>query len=63
MVWYRKGSKTNCAECGKVYVQDLTIKLSELNIEAHPDIRLICPICRKLPQYGGLFPSKGEKHD
>lgn len=53
MVWWRKGTKTNCAECGADYIQDLTIPRSSLNIEAHPDIRLICPTCRKLPQYGG----------
>ena len=46
-----KGEKTNCAECGCEYIQDLDIKPEDYDTEMHPDFRLLCPKCRKSPKY------------
>lgn len=45
MVWYKKGSKTQCAGCGITYVQDLPQELLDQQCEFHPDIRILCPKC------------------
>lgn len=51
------GEKTSCAECGKEYVQDFPQEVLDDPNECDPDLRLICPQCRRLPKYGGIEPT------